>query len=179
MFFKPVWLHPFEVDSGNENPSWRFLLQVTHLPVKTCGFTFVWRFQCRRGARKFYLHLAGVNRLKKSFPFKSTWSSSPYNKIFALNTWTQGFFCLASTRDRYTTNKDYLAQLDAEGLGGKKIQFEDKWGWHDYQIRKFCSEYPPLASQGGAIMLWQCSTAGNHIRLLEKLLPGPDGYSVP
>ena len=122
--------------------------------------------------------MAGINRLKQSFPFKSTWSSSPYNKSFALNTWTKRFFCLASRRDRYTTNKDYLSQLDAERLGGKKIQFEDKWVSHEYLIRKFSSEYPPLASQGGAIMLWQCSIGGSHIRLLEILLPGPDGYSV-
>ena len=28
-------------------------------------------------------------------------------------------------------------------------------------------------------MLWMCSTGGSHIRPLEKLLPGPESYSVP
>ena len=130
IFFRPVGLHPFEVDSGSENPSWRFLSQVTHLPVKTCGFTFYMKVSMQKGSKiisiTFYLHLAGIKRLKQSFPFKSRKSSCPSNKSFALNTWTQRFFCLASTRDRYTANKDYLAQLDAQGLGGKKIQFEDK-----------------------------------------------------
>ena len=123
--------------------------------------------------------MAGVKRLKESFPFKSRRWSFPYNKSFALSTWTKQFFCLASTRNRYTANKDYLAQPNAERLGGKKIQFEDKYGSHQYLIRNSCSEYPPLASQGGAIMLWWCSTGGSHIRPLEKLLPGPDGYSFP
>ena len=87
--------------------------------------------------------MAGVNRLKQSFPFKSRRSSFPYNTGLARNTWTQQFFCLASTGHEYTKNKDYLAQLNAEGLGGKKIQFEEKYGSHEYLIRNFAQNIYP------------------------------------
>jgi len=60
----------------------------------------------------------------------------------------------------------------------KKIKFPDKNAQHESVLQTLCEYYPPLLSQERAIMLWRCTLGGAFNRPLEKIPPGPDGYSV-
>ena len=81
--------------------------------------------------------------------------------------------------DGQTAGRQYNLQLEKANLGSKQIKSNGKKGDHEFFIKKICEEFPPLKTQNGAIMLWKCNVAGSHSRPLDKVIPGPNGYSIP
>ena len=107
---------------------------------------------------------------KPSRPQKRGSQPGPYYK--PKETWTHDFFCLSNPQQETIPCKSQKLQLQAAGLGRKKVVFGNKDGSVDVS-KKLEAAYPKLKAGGGFEILR--SGIGNSLAFLH---PPATGYSV-
>ena len=123
----------------------------------------------------FFLFFLGLGDIRSRL-FRANASASPSQNN---NTWTSKIFCFGSSQDTHTADRAYTYLLEQNGLGLKKVTFPNKNGDHSVFINKLTQDFPLLASQAGAIMVWKCKSGGGGCRPLQQILPSPHGYPIP
>lgn len=90
-------------------------------------------------------------------------------------TWTHEFFCLAQKIQDRVPSRAGKFELQAAGLGCRKICFHSKANFVEFS-KKLEEEYPKLKSGGGFVLL-RTGVQGNSC--LATITPPGSGYSVP
>ena len=108
---------------------------------------------------------------KPSRPPKRGSRPSPYFK--PKETWTHDFFCLASPQQDKVPVKSQKLELQAAGLGRKKVVFGNKDGRAIEVSKKLEAAYPKLKAGGGFEILR--SGIGSSLAFVS---PPATGYSV-
>lgn len=90
-------------------------------------------------------------------------------------TWTHDFFCLAQKGQERVPAKSEKFQLQAAGLGRRKICFHSKAKFAELR-EKLEEEFPKLKT-GGGFVLMRSGHLGNSC--LATIIPPASGYTVP
>ena len=104
---------------------------------------------------------------------KSRQQSATTSRALREETWTHDVFCLASTVDLVTPNREKKVLLQAAGLGRKKIRFNAKGTPQAFKETLELS-FPKLICGGGFDLLRR-GVSGNQLVLIQ---PPATGYSV-